>query len=210
MSERSADGQAWDDRYSPGEYLYGTEPNDFLVEQTEGVIPGAALCLADGEGRNSVFLAGLGFEVTAVDISARGSEKARTLAAQRGVEVEVITADLAAFDLASDRWDLIVSIFAHLPPEARRDLHTRLPRSLRPGGTLILEAYRPEQAERDTGGPPDSSRLFDLSTLQGEVAGLDPVLAREIDRDVLEGRGHTGAGAVVQLVARRPAPWQML
>jgi SAM-dependent methyltransferase len=210
MQEQPADSRAWDDRYSADEYLYGTEPNDFLVEQAAGISFGTALCLADGEGRNSVFLAGLGFEVTAVDISARGSEKTRALAAERGVEVEVITSDLAGFDLGSDRWDLIVSIFAHLPPEVRRDLHTRLPRSLRPGGTLILEAYRPEQAERATGGPPEPSRLFDLSSLESEIAGLDFILAREIERDVSEGSGHSGAGAVVQLVGRRAAAWQML
>lgn len=205
-----ADAKAWDGRYGADDYLYGTEPNDFLVEQVEGIAPGSALCVADGEGRNSVFLAGLGFEVTAVDISAKGSEKTRALASGRGVEVEVVTADLADYDLGADRWDLVVSIFAHLPPEVRRDLHTRLPRSLKPGGILILEAYRPEQAERDTGGPPDPSRLYGLEELESELAGLDVILARETERDVIEGRGHTGAGAVVQLVARRRAAWQHL
>lgn len=210
MDGQRAEGITWDDRYAPEGYLYGTEPNDFLVEQAAELPGGRALCLADGEGRNSVFLAGLGFEVTAVDISARGSEKTRKLAEARGVEVEVITADLADYDLGTDRWDLIASIFAHLPVPVRRDLHLRLPRSLKPGGVLVLEAYRPEQAERDTGGPPDPSKLFDLSALETELAGLDIVLAREIERDVVEGTGHTGRGAVVQLVARRRAAWQHL
>ena len=210
MNAGTPDAMAWNDRYSNVDYLYGTEPNEFLVEQVAGIPPGRALCLADGEGRNSVFLAGLGFEVTAVDISERGAEKTLDLAARQGVEVETVTADLAAFDLGSDRWDLIVSIFAHVPPETRRDLHTRLPRSLRPGGTLILEAYRPEQAGRDTGGPPDPSRLFDLAALEQEIVGLDVVLARDAERDVIEGSGHTGPGAVVQLVARRRAVWQHL
>jgi SAM-dependent methyltransferase len=206
----TADARAWDDRYAPGDYLYGTEPNEFLLEQVQGIPPGRALCLADGEGRNSVFLAGLGFEVTAIDISARGSMKTAALAAERGVEVEAVTADLAEYDLGSNRWDLIVSIFAHLPPDVRRDLHTRLPRSLQPGGTLILEAYRPEQAGRDTGGPPDPERLYDLDDLGRELVGLDVLHASEVERDVFEGRGHTGAGAVVQLVARRRATWQHL
>ena len=140
MDHDRADSDSWNDRYAIEEYLYGTEPNEFLVEQVEGLSPGKALCIADGEGRNSVYLAGLGFQVTAVDISETGSAKTRSLAAERGVEVETVTADLAEFDLGADRWDLVVSIFAHVPPEVRRDLHTRLPRSLRPGGTVILEA----------------------------------------------------------------------
>lgn len=201
---------SWDERYSAETYLYGTEPNEFLVDQVVDLSPGRALCLADGEGRNSAFLAGLGFEVTSVDASSRGSEKTRALAGEHGVDVETVTADLADFDLGSGRWDLIVSIFAHLPPETRADLHRRLPRSLRPGGTLILEAYRPEQAQRDTGGPPDPDKLYDLADLEREIVGLDVVVAREIERDVIEGFGHTGSGAVVQLVARRRAAWQHL
>ena len=206
----SPDAKTWDGRYSSGDYLYGTEPNDFLVGQLAGIAPGRALCIAEGEGRNAVYLAGLGFEVTAVDQSPKGGLKTRALAAERGVEVEVVTSDLAEYDLGADRWDLIISIFAHLPPEVRTDLFMRLPRSLAPGGTLILEAYRPEQAGRSTGGPPDASRLYDLATLERELVGLEPILARETERDVSEGRGHTGAGAVVQLVARRRAAWQHL
>lgn len=208
--ERSREAETWDGRYSSEDYLYGTEPNDFLVEQVAGIALGRALCLAEGEGRNAVFLAGLGFEVTAVDQSSEGGRKTLALAAERGVEVEVVTSDLVEYDLGADRWDLIVSIFAHLPPAVRTDLFMRLPRSLVPGGTLILEAYRPEQAGRSTGGPPDPNRLYDLPTLERELIGLEPILARETERDVIEGSGHTGAGAVVQLVARRRAAWQHL
>lgn len=210
MDGDSKDAELWDGRYSGEDYLYGTEPNYFLVEQVAGIDPGRALCIAEGEGRNAVYLAGLGFEVTAVDQSPEGGRKTLALAADRGVEVEVHTADLAEYDLGSDRWDLIVSVFAHLPPAVRADVFMRLPRALAPGGTLILEAYRPEQAGRDTGGPPDSARLYDLETLEREIVGLDVQLARETERDVIEGRGHTGAGAVVQLVARRRAAWQHL
>lgn len=210
LDDGSRDAGLWDGRYSSEDYLYGTEPNDFLVEQVSGIAPGRALCIAEGEGRNAVYLAGLGFEVTAVDQSAEGGRKTRALAAARGVEVEVVTADLRDFDLGSDRWDLIVSIFAHLPPAIRTDLFMRLPRSLAPGGTLVLEAYRPEQAGRDTGGPPDPSRLYDLEILGREIVGLDVLMARETERVVIEGRGYTGAGAVVQLVARRRAAWQHL
>ena len=210
MDRDPKDAELWDGRYSSEDYLYGTEPNDFLVEQVAGLEPGRALCIAEGEGRNAVYLADLGFEVTAVDQSSEGGRKTLALAADRGVEVQVVTADLAEYDFGSDRWDLIISIFAHLPPAVRADAFMRLPRALAPGGTLILEAYRPEQAGRETGGPPDPSRLYDLKTLEREIVGLDVLLARETERDVIEGRGHTGAGAVVQLVARRRAVWQHL
>ena len=210
MATESDDAELWDVRFSSEDYLYGTEPNDFLAEQVAGIEPGTALCLAEGEGRNAVYLAGLGFRVTAVDHSVEGGRKTRALARERGVEVEVVTSDLADYDLGADRWDLIVSIFAHLPPAVRTDLFMRLPRALAPGGTVILEAYRPGQAGRETGGPPDPARLYDLATLEREIVGLDVVVARETEREVIEGRGHTGAGAVVQLVARRRAAWQHL
>jgi len=210
MQQGESDAELWDGRYSSEDYLYGIEPNDFLTEQVAAIEPGRTLCIAEGEGRNAVYLAGLGFEVTAVDQSAEGGRKTLALAAERGVTVEVVTTDLATYDLGSDRWDLIVSIFAHLPPEVRTDVFMRLPRALTPGGTLILEAYLPGQAERDTGGPPDPSRLYDLETLEREIVGLDVILASETEREVIEGRGHTGLGEVVQLVARRRAAWQHL
>ena len=197
----------WEARYGADQetYLYGTEPNDFLREHLHVVPSGPVLCLADGEGRNSVFVAESGHESHAVDLTESGVGKARRLAASRGVEVHAVAADLAVHDLGDARWAGIVSIFAHMPPPIRRDLHRRVATALRPGGVLLLEAYTPDQIGRGTGGPQHPDLTMTLDGLRAELAGLEFVHAEELLREVVEGPGHTGLGAVVQVIARRPA-----
>lgn len=196
----------WDQRYDTDEYVYGTEPNDFLAGAVEGLAPGRALCLAEGEGRNACFLASRGFQVTAVDASGVGLAKAERLASDCGVGIETVVADLADFPVEPMSWDLVVSIFCHVPPPVRESLHRRVVAGLRPGGHLILEAYRPDQIALGTGGPPVPELTMTLETLQRELQGLEFVHAVEIERDVVEGRFHTGRGAVVQVVAVKPEP----
>ncbi|MCH8503323.1 MAG: class I SAM-dependent methyltransferase [Ectothiorhodospiraceae bacterium] len=195
----------WDERYDSEDYVYGTEPNAFLAAKA-GRIPagGRVLTLAEGEGRNAVFLAERGFRVTGVDASAVGLKKAARLARERGVNVTLEVRDLARADLGEDSWDGVVCIFAHLPPELRRDTHRRVVRALKPGGVLVLEAYTPDQLGRGTGGPPSAELMMTADTLRQEFEGLEIELLRECEREVVEGRGHTGTGAVVQLVARKP------
>ena len=195
----------WNDCYRVEEYVYGTEPNGFVAESADRIPVGPVLCLAEGEGRNAVFLAGLGHAVTAVDRSTAGVEKARQLARARGVRIEVVAADLAEFDLGRARWSGIVATFAHLPPELRRTVHRRVVEALAPGGILVLEAYTPGQVAYRTGGPKDPALLMSLEVLREEFEGLDLVVARETERDVIEGIGHTGRGAVVQVLGRKPA-----
>ena len=194
----------WDERYGGEEFFYGTEPNEFLVSRT-GDFPagGKLLCLGDGEGRNSVFLASQGFAVTALDLSAAGLEKARKLAAARGVSIKTLVADLNDFELGDQAWDGIVSIWCHLPSILRQKVHLGCQRALKPDGLFLLEAYRPAQIERDTGGPKDVDMLPSLDLLNQELASLHPILAQEIEREVLEGPGHTGASAVVQWIGRK-------
>lgn len=193
----------WDERYSGDDFVYGTEPNDFLRSQVENIPAGRVLCLAEGEGRNAVFLAEQGFNVTAVDQSAVGLAKARRLANQRGVEINTVVADLAEFVLESNAWDGIVSIFAHMPAQARAHIHREVVRGLRPGGVLVLEAYRPEQLQYKTGGPPAAEMMMDLDGLHTELAGLDFEFAAETVRDIQEGPLHHGPGAVVEILARK-------
>ena len=193
----------WDERYSGDDFVYGTEPNDFLRSQVENIPAGRVLCLAEGEGRNAVFLAEQGFNVTAVDQSAVGLAKARRLANQRGVEINTVVADLAEFVLESNAWDGIVSIFAHMPAQARAHIHREVVRGLRPGGVLVLEAYRPEQLQYKTGVPPAAEMMMDLDGLHTELAGLDFELAAETVRDIQEGPLHHGRGAVVEILARK-------
>ena len=136
----------WDERYSEAGFAYGTEPNDFLAASLQQLPPsGTVLCLADGEGRNNVFLAQHGYTVTAVDSSSVGLAKAKTLAAERGVTITTCIADLTDYQLPENTYDAIISIFCHFPPQVRRKLHSRIPSSLKKGGVFLLEGYSPRQ-----------------------------------------------------------------
>jgi len=194
----------WDEKYSAEDYIYGKEPNRFLEEHAAELPPGHVLSLAEGEGRNAVYLASLGFQVTAVDHSQVGLDKAQHLAAEKSVEIETICADLADYELGEAQWDAIVSIFGHLPPDVRRRVYPKLPNALKPGGILLLEAYTPEQMGRGTGGPRSADLLVTADMLRDELPGLQFLRLEELEREVIEGRGHTGLSAVVQLIARKP------
>jgi SAM-dependent methyltransferase len=191
----------WDQRYDTPEYIYGTEPNDFLRAMADRLPRGRSLCLAEGEGRNAAFLASRGAEVTAVDASRVGLAKVERLAHEKGVAVTTVCSDLADFPIEPASWDLIVSIWCHVPPALRADLHRRIVNGLRPGGMLLLEAYRPQQLEYRTGGPPVAALMMELDALREELAGLRLLHALETVRDVQEGRFHSGPGAVVQVLA---------
>jgi hypothetical protein len=194
----------WEQRYNVDHYYYGTDPNEFLAASVLLLPDGMTLCLAEGEGRNAVFLAGTGREVHSVDLTEAGVAKTIRLAEQHGVQVAAVVGDLAVFDLGIDRWDAMVSIFAHMPPGVRRDLHRRVVGALKPGGMFLLEAYTPAQIGRGTGGPSVVEMTMTLGGLREELAGLDFVHAEELDREVVEGPGHTGVGSVVQVIARKP------
>lgn len=193
----------WETRYDTDAYVYGTDPNDFLRASVAQLPTGAALCLAEGEGRNAVFLAESGFEVHSVDLTEAGVAKTVRLALDRGVQVHASVGDLSTFDIGVERWDLIVSIFAHMPPTVRRDLHRRTVAALKPGGMLVLEAYTPDQIGRGTGGPSAAEMTMSLDILADELAPLEFLHAIELEREVIEGAGHTGLGAVVQVIARK-------
>lgn len=195
----------WNQRYSEPGFAYGTEPNDFLAANAERYLrpKGELLCLAEGEGRNAVFLARLGFRVTGVDSSAVGLEKAHRLAGQHGVCIQTVVADLGEFDLGVARWDGIISIWCHTPPDLRARLHRSVVVALRAGGVLLLEAYTPKQVEYKTGGPPTAEHMMTLAAVREELAGLELLEAEEKVREVHEGRYHDGMSAVLQVIARK-------
>ncbi len=195
----------WDERYAAPEFTYGTEPNDFLREMAPRIPAGPVLGLGEGQGRNAVYLAGLGHAVTAVDQSAVGLTRARELATSRGVALTTVVADLADFDPGPGPWSGIVSIFCHVPSALRRRLYPRCAEVLAPGGVLILESYTPDQLVQGTGGPKEPDLLSTLAELRELLPGLDLEVGREAMREIQEGPYHHGPGAVVQVVARKPA-----
>ncbi len=201
------DSSFWDTRYSSADFCYGTEPNAFVVECAAQIPPGPVLCLGEGEGRNAAFLATRGHPVTAVDQSAVGLAKARQLAAHRGTTLTTVLSDLAAYPIAPGAWSAIVATFVHLPPPLRAEIHRAAAAGLCPGGVIVLEAYTPEQLRHRTGGPVNNPELLmTLEALRAEFSSLELIIARELEREVREGTGHTGRGAVVQILARRLAP----
>lgn len=193
----------WDERYAVEDYVYGTEPNDFLVSVHERLPTGRALCLAEGEGRNAVWMARQGFAVTAVDGSNVGLQKAQRLAEASGVEIDIVHCDLADYLITPDCWDVIVSIFCHLPGELRRSVHKRCISGLRSGGIMVLEAYTPEQLKLKTGGPSNEGLMMDRQILADEFNDLELLHLHECTREIHEGQFHEGMSAVVQLLARK-------
>ncbi len=195
------DAEIWNNRYAAEGFVYGTEPNDFVAAVAERIPPGPVLCLAEGQGRNAVYLAVRGHPVTAVDQAEAGLAGARSLAASRGVPLETVTADLAKFRITPGAWAGIVSVWAHVPSALRRAVHAQVVSGLQPGGCFVLEAYTPAQLAHDTGGPRDPDLLPTAAQLREELAGLDFEIRRELERDVREGTKHTGLAAVVQVLA---------
>lgn len=194
----------WNERYADSDYLYGTEPNSFLVQHSD-LLRGPVLSLSEGEGRNAVFLASRGLEVLCVDISKIALEKAHRLAESRGVEIKTVAADLATFEPEEDHYGSVISISAHLPSAVRNSLYPRIERALRPDGIVLLEAYSENQLSRATGGPKNADMLMTVDKLRREFPRFEPILLREVEREVSEGKGHTGMAAVVQFIARKRA-----
>lgn len=200
-----APGQFWDRKYAADDYFYGTAPNEWLTSRADRLRPGMrALSVADGEGRNSVWLAGQGLAVTAVDASARAIAKAQALAAERHVAVTHVQADLTRWAWPEAAFDVAVAIFAHFTPEHRPAIHRAMLRSLVPGGLVLIEAYSPYQHLHRTGGPPDLDMLYTAWRLREDFAGAEILELAEVTTELAEGRGHSGTSAVVRLVARRP------
>ncbi|HYF16005.1 MAG TPA: class I SAM-dependent methyltransferase [Phycisphaerales bacterium] len=194
----------WNERYSGTELAYGEAPNDFIV-QVGDRLPGRgrALDLAAGEGRNALFLASLGLDVLAVDQSAVGMQKAERRARERGLTLRTQTADLLHFGAEPGSFDVITSIFVHLPAAVRRTVHERVRSWLGPNGVYVLKAYAPDQIGRGTGGPRDPSRLASLDEIAAELDGLAIEHQAALVRNVSEGVYHTGQASVVQVFARK-------
>ncbi len=195
----------WDQRFAEPGFKYGTEPNAFLREQAVRLPPaGRVLVPGDGEGRNGVWLAARGHQVTSVDSSAVGLQKARDLASQHGVELETVVADLAVWEPAPASVDGVVLIYTHLPGSIRQSVHRKLALALKPGACLILEAFHPAQLQYASGGPKDLDMLYTQELLGADFGGLlQSVMAWDGEVTLSEGPGHQGLAHVTRWVGVR-------
>ena len=197
----------WNKRFAQADYLFGTEANTYLQAQTAHYpTSGSALCVADGEGRNSVWLARQGLQVDAFDISDVGVAKARRLADDAGVHVHYAVADCATWPWPADHYDMVAAIFIQFAdPPMRTRLFANLVHTLKPGGVLVLQGYTPKQLEYKTGGPPHVEHLYTEDLLRHAFAGLQLLELRFYEDELAEGQHHLGRSALVGLVARKPA-----
>ncbi len=201
-----SDRQRWDARYAGAGYHFGTAPNAFLASQAFRLRPGlTALCVADGEGRNSVWLAQQGLRVRAFDLSPVGVAKAQALARRAGVEVDFEVRDAAGFDWSARRFDVVAAIFVQFASPALRERMFRgMVDALAPGGLLILQGYGPRQLDYATGGPGRLENLYTEELLRESFAGLDILHLAAHDDMIDEGDAHRGMSALIDLVARKP------
>jgi SAM-dependent methyltransferase len=195
----------WNERFAAPGYRFGTAPNRFLESQKHRLMKGQrVLAVADGEGRNGVWLARQGLAVTSVDISPIGQAKARALAKEAGVAMEVIEADLATWSWPVAAYDVVAAIFIQFaPPPVRAKIFAAMQTALKPGGLLILEGYRPKQLDYGTGGPPVAENMYTRELLEGAFAGMEILHLAEYDAVIEEGTGHKGMSALIDFVARK-------
>jgi SAM-dependent methyltransferase len=205
MTEFAYPQAMWDKRFSTPNYVFGEEPNAFLVSQAARLGQGHALALADGEGRNSVWLAKQGFSVDAFDFSAPAVEKANALAAKHQVKVNFICSAWQDFDWQPGRYDLVAGIFFQFAtPDERAVLFEKIKQSLKPGGVLVIQGYGTNQLTYKTGGPDKIEHLYDEDQLRQAFAGFEVQVCETYETSILEGAGNSGMSALVGFVARKP------
>lgn len=195
----------WEGRFAVDHYVFGTEPNAFLRAEAHRLSPGMrVLCIADGEGRNGVWLAGQGMQVTSQDFSPRAQDKARALAAKTGATLDFVLADITEYDWPPEAFDAVVGIFFQfLGPEACTEAFRGIRRTLRPGGLILIQGYGPKQLEYGTGGPKVAENLYTEALMRDAFGDLGECDVRSYDAEVQEGPGHAGMSALVDMVARK-------
>ena len=197
--------ERWEARFAGPEYHFGTEPNAFLKSKADLLKPGqTALSIADGEGRNGVFLAEQGLDVLAMDFSPTALAKSQALARQRGVTIRTEQADLDTWRWPAGAIDVVVAIFFQFcAPPLRTRVFDSITRALKPGGLLLMEGYTPKQREYKTGGPSEVENLYTRKLLEQSFADFSSVEIREYDSEIHEGPGHGGMSALIDLVGRK-------
>lgn len=205
MSTFNQPQQTWNQRYAAAHYVFGQEPNLYLLSQAQHLVPGSALAVADGEGRNGVWLAQQGLQVDAFDFSEQAIAKAKSLAQGRQVKLHCVCSDWQSFDWQTARYNNVVGIFFQFAtPEERRVLFAHMAESLQPGGTLIIQGYTPRQLDFNTGGPGKLAHLYDEALMLDAFGALDILDLRTYEADITEGTGHKGMSGLLGLTARKP------
>lgn len=197
--------ERWNRRFSQPGYLFGLEPNAFLVRQGKQLRPGSrVLCVADGEGRNSTWLAAQGHRVSAFDVSPVAVEKARALAAERGVSVDYHVAGTDTWDWGAEQYDAVAGIFIQFAsPDQRRALFAGMWQTLKHGGLLLIQGYTPKQLEYRTGGPGRLDHLYTADLLRELLPQAQWLELTEYEAVLAEGSGHLGRSALIEAVARK-------
>lgn len=197
--------ERWEKRFSAPEYVFGTEPNAFLKSQAARLpVSGTALAVADGEGRNGVWLAERGLDVLSIDWSPNAQVKAQALARQRGVSLRTAQVDVLEWQWPVAQFDVVAAIFIQfLTPPERQIVFARMRDALKPGGLMLIEGYRPEQLKYKTGGPSQVENLYTRALLEAEFGGLSELAITEHDSMTSEGAGHVGMSALIDLVGRK-------
>jgi 2-polyprenyl-3-methyl-5-hydroxy-6-metoxy-1,4-benzoquinol methylase len=198
--------EMWNKRYQAEGYLFGRAPNAFVKSQAHLFKPGQqVLSIADGEGRNGVFVAAKGAHVTSVDFSAPALEKARALAKEFNVEITTEQRDIFEWQGSDASYDIVLAIFIQFaPPPQRSLLFKTIKRLVKPGGLVVLQGYRPKQIDYKTGGPPQSENMYTEELLRSDFADFHIDHLEEHDSMVDEGCGHSGMSALIDMIARRP------
>ena len=195
--------ERWETRFGVPDYIFGKAPNAFLKSQAHRLpLHGTALSVADGEGRNGVWLAEQGLDVVSIDFSPTALEKAKALAAERGVKLATELADVTAWRYPTAAYDVVVAIFTQfVAPAERPTFFANLKRALKPGGLLLIQGYRPEQLAYKTGGPSDPERLYTRALLEAAFGDMAQISIFEHDSGIDEGSAHVGMSALIDLVA---------
>ena len=204
-SESNSEYQRWEKRFSVPDYVFGTAPNAFLESQAPALPKsGTALAVADGEGRNGVWLAQRGLDVLSFDWSPTALAKAQALAKARGVTLRTAQVDVMQWEWPEAAFDVVVAIFVQfLTPQERRQVFAGMRKALKPGGLLLIEGYRPEQLNYKTGGPSQVENLYTRALLEAEFGTLSEIRITEHDSMTSEGAGHVGMAALIDLVGRK-------
>jgi hypothetical protein len=198
--------ETWNARFARDEYLFGEEPNAFLRANAHWLQSGdSVLCVADGEGRNSVWLAEQGLKVSAFDFAPNAVAKAKRLAQRRNVSVAHELGDAYTWPWTARRYQALVAVFIQfLPPEPRDNVFAGMMSTIEPGGLFLLEGYRPEQVDYATGGPPRRDHMYTREWLEATFSGWEILVLKNYDAVIREGKAHNGLSALIDLVARKP------